>query len=78
MPLWTNTVPLVFQVLQSILAVSDTKARYLNVSNGTDMNKVVGGTNLMSNSGVDGELMQQGMAMAVERNDGRLCPLNKQ
>lgn len=32
---------------------------------------VVAGTNLMANTGVDGELMQQGMEMAVARNGGK-------
>lgn len=31
---------------------------------------VVAGTNLMANTGVDDELMKQGMDMAVARNGG--------
>lgn len=35
---------------------------------------MVAGTNLMANTGVDGELMQQGMEMAVARNGGNPLP----
>ena len=35
------------------------------------LHAVVGETNLMENTGVDAELMQQGMDMAVARNDGK-------